>query len=119
VIAGKVCLTALAALQLGTAAPSAHMSKPTANTSCDVTATFSWQGYSTAAKAVIKMTDEATHFTVNESHAAKASGKLTFVVPAIANPTKTTLQSVGQLYNGKGARIAQATNTANLGCIFG
>lgn len=110
---------ALAALQLGSAAPSAHMSKPTASTSCAVSATFSWQGYSTAAKAVIKMTDEATHFTVNEFHAAKASGKLTFVVPAVANPTKTTIRSVGQLYNGKGVRLAQATNTANLDCVFG
>jgi hypothetical protein len=119
VIVGKVCLLALAALQLGTASPSAHMSKPTANTSCDVTATFSWQGYSTAAKEVIKMTDEATHFAVNESHAAKASGKLTFVVPAVANPTKTTIESVGQLYNGKGARLAKATNSASLDCIFG
>jgi hypothetical protein len=110
---------ALAALQIGTAAPSAHMSKPTANKTCDVKATFSWQGYSTAAKAVIMITDEATHFTVKESGAAKASGKLTIVVPAVANPTKTTIQSVGRLYNGHGVRLAQATNTANLDCIFG
>jgi hypothetical protein len=110
---------ALATVQLGVAAPSVHMGKPTANKSCDVKATFSWQGYPAAATAAIKVTDEATHFTVNESHAAKASGKLTIVIPAVANPTKTTIQAVGKLSNGKGVRLAQATNTAKLDCIFG
>ncbi len=118
-IAGKVCLIALAALQLGSAASSAHMSKPTANSNCDVKATFSWQGYATAATAEIKMTDETSHFTVTESHSAKASGKLTFVVPAVANPTKTTIRAVGLLTNGSGGRLAQATSTASLDCIFG
>jgi hypothetical protein len=119
VIGGKVFLMALASLQVGTATPSAHMSKPTANATCDVKATFSWQGYSTAARAVIMITDEATHFTVKESGAATASGKLTIVVPAVANPTTTTIKSVGHLYNGTGVRLAQATNTAKLDCIFG
>jgi hypothetical protein len=119
VIGGKVVLMGLAALQVGTAAPSAHMSKPTANKTCDVKATFSWQGYSTAATAVIMVTDEATHFTVKESGAAHASGKLTIVVPAVSNPTTTTIKAVGRLNNGKGVRLAQATNTAKLDCIFG
>jgi hypothetical protein len=119
VIAGKVCLMAVAVLQLGAAAPSAHITNPTANKTCDVKATFSWQGYSTAATAEVKVTDETTHFTVTQSHAAKASGKLTIDVPAVANATKTTMQAVGLLSNGKGGRLAQATSSAKLDCIFG
>jgi hypothetical protein len=119
VIAGKVVLMGLAVFQIGTATPSAHISKPTANTTCDVKVTFSWQGYSAAAKAEIKVTDKTTHFTVTQSHVAKASGKLTFVVPAVANATKTTIQALGLLSNGTGGQIAQATSSAKLDCIFG
>jgi hypothetical protein len=119
VIAGKVALTAIAALQLGTATPSAHMSKPTANSSCDVKATFSWQAYSTASKAVVKVTDETTHFTASTSHSASATGKLSFTAPAVTNSTKNTFKFVGHLYNKGGTQLAQASNSGSFDCIFG
>jgi hypothetical protein len=119
VIVGKVALMVIAGLQIGTAAPSAHMSKPTVNGSCDVTAVFSWQGYPTASKAVVKMTDETTHFTVDESHAAKPSGKLGFTAPAVSNSTKTTFKFVGSLKNSKGVQLAQASNSGSFDCIIG
>jgi hypothetical protein len=118
-IVGKVALMVIAGLQIGTAGASAHMSKPTANSSCDVTAVFSWQGYSTASKAVVKMTDETTHFTVSESHAATPSGKLSFTAPAVSNSTKTTFRFVGHLDNSKGVQLAQASNSGSFDCIIG
>ena len=48
---------ALTALQVGTAAPTAHITKPTANAECQVTVIFTWHGATTATQASITVTD--------------------------------------------------------------
>lgn len=109
---------ALTALQVGTAAPSAHITKPTANAKCQVTVIFSWQGFPTATQASITVTDVG-HGGVGEAQTAHASGKLTLVIPAVSSTTATTMNAVGKVANVKGKTLAVARSTAKLDCIFG
>lgn len=109
---------AIAALQLGAAPASAHISKPTANAACDITAIFTWHGYSTATLAKVTMIDEQSHFKVVATQTATASGTLTAVVPAEPG-AKQTIKVVGDLYNGTGGKLTQAGSSAKLSCIFG
>jgi hypothetical protein len=117
-VIGKVALMALTALQVGTAAPTAHITKPTANAKCQVTVVLTWQGAAGATQASITATDVG-HGGVGEASTARASGKLTLVIPAVANPTQTTMNAVGKVSNAKGKTLAVARSTAKLDCIFG
>jgi hypothetical protein len=117
-VIGKVALMALTALQVGTAAPTAHITKPTANAKCQVTVVLTWQGATGATQASISVTDVG-HGGVGEASTAHASGKLTLVIPAVANPTQTTMNAVGKVSNAKGKTLAVARSTAKLDCIFG
>jgi hypothetical protein len=117
-VIGKVALMALTALQVGTATPSAHITKPSANARCQVTVIFSWQAVSGATQASITVTDVG-HGGAGEAQTAHASGKLTMVIPAVSNPTKTTMNAVGKVSNAKGKTLAMARSTAKLDCVFG
>jgi hypothetical protein len=117
-VIGKVALMALTAVQLGTAAPTAHITKPTANAKCQVTVVLTWQDVATATQASITVTDVG-HGGVGEASSAHASGKLTLVIPAVSNPTKTTMNAVGKVSNSKGKTLAIARSTAKLDCVFG
>lgn len=106
------------ALQVGTAAPTAHITKPTANARCQVTVVLTWQNVATATQASITVTDVG-HGGVGEAASAHGSGKLTLVIPAVSNPTTTTMNAVGKVSNAKGKTLAVARSTAKLDCIFG
>jgi hypothetical protein len=111
-------MMALTALQVGTASPSAHIMKPTANAKCQVTVIFTWEGATTATQASITVTDVG-HGGAGEAQTAHASGKLTMIIPAVSNPTTTTMNAVGKVSNAKGKTLAMARSSAKLDCIFG
>ena len=109
---------ALTALQVGTAAPTAHISKPTANAKCQVTVVFTWQGATSATQASITVTDVG-HGGAGEAETAHASGRLTMVIPAVSDSTSRTMNAVGKVSNAKGKTLAVARSTAKLDCVFG